>query len=231
MADAYLRGGLGTQILSFLLNLSVHGRSLRRVFYNHSEVLQQQKIWDYSYQKNQYIDSCLNTHTLQHISSTSGKTRLTPKAIEHILINRDNILPLVNPKSSTQTFSESVLHVRKKDFDTIQDEIYVEYIKRYNIKNIITDDKDYCKKFNLNIEPLTDIEEWLSLANSKIECLGGYSTFTLSAAFMNPDLNLKIIPSDYWHCGQEAATSSRIAEGMQFVDLFVTNLKNVEYAK
>lgn len=121
----------------------------------------------------------------------TGKGNLGIPALKHMIAERDKVLDLVSAKEAEGTES-NIVHVRKYDADQLDEEEYWMLIEEHGCTKLITDDPAWCERFELDTTISSPTQDWLMLANSQATCVGAFSTFTLMAAYFNPDLEVKI---------------------------------------
>ena len=226
-----IRGGIGTQVLGFVINLAKYGKKITSVSYNTGGYPAEQRKIMKAGSVQEYIDKCLDIlFPVEYNNVPNGKTILNDESIEHALKNITSTIFLAGPKNA-DGFLDPVLHVRKHDYDTLSDEQYSNLISKYKCKNIVTDSVEHCKQFGLNYteDPEDTICDWLKLANSRTTCVGPFSTFTLMAAYFNPALELKVVEPQEAN-GHVWGGNERIDSGKRHLALFVKHLSNVSYA-
>jgi len=226
-----IRGGIGTQVLGFVINLARYGDKITSVSYNTGDYPDEQRRIMKAGSVQEYIDKCLDVlFPVEYNNVPNGKTVLNDESIEFALKNITRAIFLAGPKR-TDGFLDPVLHVRKHDYDTLSDEQYSNLISKYKCKNIVTDSVEYCKQFGLKYteDPEDTIGDWLKLANSDTTCVGPFSTFTLMAAYFNPNLELKVVEPQEAN-GHVWGGNARIDSGKRHLALFVKHLSNVSYA-
>ena len=227
-----VRGGLGTQLMSLCTDYAEYGTHVTKILYCLQGYLpEHQKVMKTEVIGRKYLENILNFHSdITFIGDGGGKTSLALERLEHMLLFREDVLSLASIKEA-KGFSDNILHVRKWDSDLLNDDDYKYLIDKYNCQHIITDNPEYCKTFGLKMseDPENETLDWLRLANSSVTCTGPYSTFTLMAAFYNPNLDLKVLVKDeqydekIWGGNQKAQSNDRV------VELFVKYLDNVSY--
>ena len=226
-----IRGGIGTQVLGFVINLAKYGKKITSVSYNTGGYPAEQRKIMKAGSVQEYIDKCLDVlFPVEYNNVPNGKTILNDESIEYALKNITSAIFLAGPKNA-DGFNEPVLHVRKHDYDTLSDKRYFDLIAKYGCKNIITDSVEHCKQFGLKYteDPEDTIGDWLKLANSDTTCVGPFSTFTLMAAYFNPNLQLKVVEPQEAN-GHVWGGNERIDSGKRHLALFVKHLSNVSYA-
>ena len=231
MTNVTIRGGIGTQVLGFAINLARYGDKITSVSYNTGNYPAEQRKIMKAGSVQEYIDKCLDIiFPIKYKNVPNGKTILNDESIEHALKNITRAIFYAGPKRA-EGFDRPILHVRKHDYDTLSDQSYFDLITKYDCENIVTDSVDHCKKFGLNYttEPENTIGDWLKLANSRTTCVGPFSTFTLMAAYFNPALELKVVEPQEAN-GHVWGGHERIESGKRHLALFVKHLSNVSYA-
>jgi len=230
MTNVTIRGGIGTQVLGFAVNLARYGNNITSVSYNTGNYPAEQRKIMKAGSVQEYIGKCLDViFPIEYNNVPHGKTILNDESIELALKEIMRVIFHAGPKE-TKGFSKPVLHVRKHDYDTLSDEKYFDLIKEYQCENIVTDSVEHCEQFGLKHteSPEDTVSDWLKLANSSTTCVGPFSTFTLMAAYFNPTLILKVVEPQKAN-GHVWGGNERIESGKRHLALFVKYLSNVSY--
>lgn len=191
--NSIIRGGIGSQIMCMASDVAEHGAvgqfaySLTGYTRLHKKELKLEDLGK------TYLQDTMNFEwEPSFIYDGTGKGNTGISALKHMIAQRDKVVSMVSPKEREGTES-NIVHVRKYDADQLDEEEYWMLIEDHDCTRLITDDPAWCERFELETsETSNPAEDWLMLANSKATCVGGFSTFTLMAAYFNPDLEVKL---------------------------------------
>ncbi len=88
MTNVTIRGGIGTQVLGFVINLARYGDKITSVSYNTGNYPAEQKKIMKAGSVQEYIDKCLDIiFPIEYNNVPNGKTILNDESIEHALKN------------------------------------------------------------------------------------------------------------------------------------------------
>jgi hypothetical protein len=148
------------------------------------------------------------------------------KTIQLVLKHLDEIRRRIIIKDNdAEPVNGTILHVRQHDRPVVSIDYYEKIYVTVPIAKVIGDDGEFSRFFPtaaFSFSPDDAIDDWLSLYKSK-EVIGGFSSFTLAAALLNPELRLRIIHPALWTPGTVAASDEA---GMS---LLLENLDNISW--
>lgn len=229
---AVIRGGLGSQIILLAMEIAL-GRNIEIVVYSltgynsfHLKVVKKEDIGK------EYLQYALDCSIpLEYKRFPADKAQMNSRKFAAIFANKEHVDNIIKPKKY-KPFDGNVMHIREWDSKVLSEKENSFWIDAYDCKYGITDNLDYASQFNVEIvgSP-TDggLEDWLMLANSAVTCVGPPSMFTLSAAYFNPNLQLKIVkPTDA--SDRVFGGEYRVKTLNKTAEYFIKNLENVTYA-
>lgn len=232
LADYNIRGGLGTQIFSFLTCYAIaieNKETVDTVFFNGGNYIQDKsiikdmdRIFIYD-----ILEFC-NSVNIPKIILVSGNNKTLPFKNPNAALLRKHwfeIMKNIKLKRLTEQTEEVIAHIRGTDRALVNPERFLNP-SRFDFigmcQSAISEDIDICKR--LMIDPNTDtLEDWYRVLNAKA-VLGGYSTFTLLAGALNPNLKLTII-------SKEKSDNSKLIpdEEWKNLELFVEMFPNISF--
>ncbi len=99
MTNVTIRGGIGTQVLGFVINLARYGDKITSVSYNTGNYPAEQKKIMKAGSVQEYIDKCLDIiFPIEYNNVPNGKTILNDESIEHALKNITRAIFFAGPK-------------------------------------------------------------------------------------------------------------------------------------
>ena len=237
-----IRGGLGTQVLQFVnvyadaLNKGLTDEKLEITlnFGNYDK-------WFYTNPGNHTVDldflSALFDFSpfpiIKNKIGTHKSNCFNMKSAKNMVKYRETIVDLLKLRSqSFVPFSkEYVVHTRTKDRQLISTKEYIESIGNFDSSQcgyIIGDDSTFCKSLvstNTNwklSDNETSVNDWLALATGKNKVVSSFTTYTLSAAYFNPNSKFYILKYDPYNMVSKSDWDT--------VEYFVQEFNNLEYA-
>lgn len=225
MANYNIRGGLGTQILSLYTCYALaleNKTSVDKIYFNggnYSPFVKDQNII--------FFDDLLSFKDKPVVEFINGTNKTSPfnqSNIKLLFKHWEEIQTLVCLKKSYRQSLWDVLHIRQLDralvsidkFDSIREKSILRW-------KIISDDPAVCSKYNLEKTDGT-ISDWETvLCANKV--LGGYSTFTLLAAILNPKMQLDIISRE--NCIPGILSDS----DWEAINMYVDEFENIKFEK
>ena len=235
MLTYQIRGGLGTQLLNLMAAYSdayEQGKDIDKVvlnFHNYPKGLREINI--------DFISKTID-HNLK-IESVSGIKKFD-------IFNRDRVLKVSKhiekiraampvKVNDVEPKSETILHVRQLDRPLVDLDTYSDIF--YGIEDlqpwiVIGDDMKALQSLidntaaNVNHSPYDNdsVKEWFMVCKARL-VIGGFSSYVLSAALLNPTLNYKMIERDM--CVQHHLSE----EVWKCLDLFVELFDNINWVK
>lgn len=209
-----IRGALGTQLLSILYYACALGPSFRKKSFF------QLNIAGYSPENMLYAvaDSFKVTQLLNiPIAFVDGTNKAPvfrePHKLQNVGFFVHHLLPLEEDNQKYGTY----LHQRKRDRSLVANEVY-DKIREQNPKSTVIGDK-----MNIASDLNTNLLDWKKLYSAET-IIGPYSTFTLSAALYNSNVQLFIIPREH-----SKGRDFMIEEDWKFVSHMVDNFDNIHW--
>ena len=131
------------------------------------------------------------------------------------------------PYSFTPFDKEYVLHTRTKDRQLISRNEYIYYMNKFDSGIIIGDDSKFCKSLTEENDNWslsnneTSVNDWLSLATGNNKVISSFTTYTLAAAYFNPNSKFYILKND----------PNKLVRNSDWetVDYFIKEFNNLEY--
>jgi len=239
-----IRGGLGTQVLQFV---NVYADALEKGltderleitlnFGNYDK-------WFYTNPGNHIVDldflSLLFDYksfpTIKHKTGTDKSNCFNIKSAINMVKYRKKIIDLMEFRSHSfiPFNTEYVIHTRTKDRQLISRKGYIECMNKidrilYNSGIIIGDDAEFCKSLiRVNTswglsDNETSVNDWLALATGNNTVISSFTTYTLAAAYFNPNSKFYILKSDPNNLVRK--------EDWDTVEYFIQEFNNLEYA-
>tara|TARA_R110000850_G_scaffold5483_4_gene22695 strand:+ start:547 stop:1293 length:747 start_codon:yes stop_codon:yes gene_type:complete len=234
-----IRGGLGTQVLQFV---NVYADALEKGltddrleitlnFGNYDD-------WFYSNPGNHIVDLdfislLFDFEPFPNIKNKIGTNKsncFNKKSAINMVKYRDKIIDLMKFKSYSFTpfDKEYVLHTRTKDRQLISRNEYIYYMNKFDSGIIIGDDSKFCKSLTEENDNWslsnneTSVNDWLSLATGNNKVISSFTTYTLAAAYFNPNSKFYILKND----PKKLVRNS----DWETVDYFIKEFNNLEYA-
>ena len=236
-----IRGGLGTQVLQFV---NVYSEILEKGLIDEELYITlnfgNYDDWFYSNPGNHIVDLdflslVFDYESFPNIRSRVGTNKFNCfniKSAIRMTKYRDIIIDLMKFRvHSFNTFNkEYVIHTRTKDRQLISRKDYIQYIDKFNSTQsgtIIGDDKTFCQSL-VKINPEwelsdneTPVEDWLALATGKNKIISSFTTYTLAAAYFNPNSKFYILKNDPNKLVRKS--------DWETVDYFIKEFNNLEY--
>ena len=190
MAEFHIRGGLGTQILSLYACYAIaieNNETVDKLYFNHGFYSSETKEPNII-----FVDKIVRFRKKPEFVIVQGTNKTSPfthRNVNLIVKHWKRIQEEVFLKKSIQQTNERIIHIRQKDRALVAIEKFDKLIT--NDITVISDDPSVYQRYN--IEAVDDtISDWEKICSADI-VVGGYSTYTLIAGMMNPNMNLYII--------------------------------------
>lgn len=231
----HIRGGIGSQILRLFVGLMRESEEIK-IVYNFSGYSKEQldligRPSGYDIEYLQKLFDMSIPHEYMVLRGGVSKERIDSNTIKRVIDNRDKIVEKFSLKKIDHNLYPGVIHVRRRDSALVPDEVYNLVIKQNSGLNVITDDPLSVFKlkgdFNYS-ESEDEVEDWLRLTNTKGICIGPASMFTITAAYLNPELKVHLIhPSHYTN--QVHGNDTKVNALLDLSQMFVENMENVNW--
>lgn len=229
--QVYIRGGIGTQVLSFLIEVAKHGDTINKVIHGFGgyKLTPERRLKESSVGV-AHLENVLNIgFDIEFTSSQStSSTSITDNNIRLLARKIRDVRALVNQKKEKS--EDHVFHVRTFDSQLLSKE---NYTRMCNLQNglVISDNYDFVKELgDFKIPTIDDTnQDWIIAANAK-NLYGPFSTFTLAAAIINPEVSLHLIHHKYYSDNIHGR-EHRLRQVSHLNDIFVDNFKNINYVK
>lgn len=224
MSAICVRAGLGTQIFQFLIGLAYYKKTLKDIHWWYPYKNTDNKKIRPDSGKEFYIEKLYNLNDF-FIHKNSNRTDLVPtidhKNIECVIKNIDFIRNCLKENFEIKPNNLSVLHKRGWDTPFLDENFYKDFESKIKLTVISDSSKNDYKK-------LTDAcDDFVKIYNSN-ECIGAWSMFTISAAVLNPKMNLHIIKHKYWSTDVYGGIN-RKNMCINLSNIFVKNFSNINW--
>ena len=233
MLTYQIRGGLGTQLLNLMAaygDAFDKGKDIEKIvlnFFNYPDGLREVNI--------DFISKTIEHHLKVETKSGTEKFAIFNKdRIENVKKHIDKIRRAMPIKlNDMKPIAETILHVRQLDRPLVSVNTYIDIIVHKDSLEpwiIIGDDMrtlqniiDSSESF-VNHSPYDNdsVREWFMLCKSRL-VVGGFSSYVLSAALLNPGLEYKMIKKG--KCNEEHLTGY----DWKCLDLFVELFDNINW--
>jgi hypothetical protein len=221
MNEIGVRAGLGTQLFQLCIGLAKYGNKLNAI-HNWSTHIDRSENKLKHGASDYFISDILTFNFHVDVFLNSIKPHLSPtidlKSIELVKHNIDAIRKMILIKD-IENKNDVVIHNRQWDSALVKNDIYNEMHTQCVNSNIVTD---------LNNNNAAD--DFLEIYHAKI-CIGTYSMFTLSAAVLNPNLTLRLIPFSYWNHEHVYGGIGRLNQCIEITEMFVDTYDNIHICK
>jgi len=224
MLTYQIRGGLGTQLLNLM---AAYGDAFNKDddiekvvlnFFNYPEGLREINI--------DFISKIINTNI--KVDTTDGTNKFPIFNQERIRKVHKFIEKIRSKMPVKKTDQEPagcpIIHVRQIDRPLVSVSTYKKIIDHIPNSMVIGDDTDVLDSLNTQTSPYNNdsVEEWFMVYNSKI-VMGGFSSYILSAALLNPNLS-------YHMLSRESCNEGMITDGdWKCLDLFTELFDNIDW--
>ena len=226
-----IRGGIGTQVLSFLIEVAKYGNTISQVIHGFGGyTLTPERRLKESSVGVAHLESVLDIgFDLKFTSSQS--TTSTPITDSNICLLADKISDVrALVKQKKEPSKDHVFHVRTFDSQLLSKE---DYKRMCNLQGgfVISDNYNFVKEMgSFKIPTIDDTNsDWVIAANAK-NLYGPFSTFTLAAAIINPDISLNLVPHKYYNSNIHGR-ENRLRQVSHLNDVFVDNFENINYMR
>ena len=233
MLTYQIRGGLGTQLLNLMAaygDAFEKGKDIEKIvlnFFNYPDGLREVNI--------DFISKTIEHHLKVETKSGTEKFAIFDKGrIENVKKYIHKIRRAMPIKlNDMKPIAETILHVRQLDRPLVSVNTYIDIIVDKDTLEpwiIIGDDMktlqniiDSSESF-VNHSPYDNdsVREWFMLCKSRL-VVGGFSSYVLSAALLNPGLEYKMIKKG--KCNEEHLTGY----DWKCLDLFVELFDNINW--
>ena len=233
MLTYQIRGGLGTQLLNLMAaygDAFEKGKDIEKIvlnFFNYPDGLREVNI--------DFISKTIEHHLKVETKSGTDKFAIFNKdRIENVKKHIHKIRRSMPVKlNDMKPIAETILHVRQLDRPLVSVNTYIDIIvdkdslepwiiigdDMRTLQNIIDSSESF-----VNHSPYDNdsVREWFMLCKSRL-VVGGFSSYVLSAALLNPGLEYKMIRKG--KCNEEHLTGY----DWKCLDLFVELFDNINW--
>ena len=233
MLTYQIRGGLGTQILNLMAaygDAFEKGKDIEKIvlnFFNYPDGLREVNI--------DFISKTIEHYLKVETKSGTDKFAIFNKdRIENVKKHIDKIRRVMPIKlNDMKPIAETILHVRQLDRPLVSINTYIDIIvdkdglepwiiigdDMKTLQNIIDSSESFVNHSPYNND---SVREWFMLCKSRL-VVGGFSSYVLSAALLNPGLEYKMIRKG--KCNEEHLTGY----DWKCLDLFVELFDNINW--
>ena len=233
MLTYQIRGGLGTQLLNLMAaygDAFEKGKDIEKIvlnFFNYPDGLREVNI--------DFISKTIEHYLKVETKSGTDKFAIFNKdRIENVKKHIDKLRRVMPIKlNDMKPIAETILHVRQLDRPLVSINTYIDIIvdkdglepwiiigdDMKTLQNIIDSSESF-----VNHSPYDNdsVREWFMLCKSRL-VVGGFSSYVLSAALLNPGLEYKMIKKG--KCNEEHLTGY----DWKCLDLFVELFDNINW--
>ena len=228
-----VRGGLGTQLLNLMAaygDAFEKGKDIEKIvlnFFNYPDGLREVNI--------DFISKTIEHYLKVETKSGTDKFAIFNKdRIENVKKHIDKIRRVMPIKlNDMKPIAETILHVRQLDRPLVSINTYIDIIvdkdglepwiiigdDMKTLQNIIDSSESFVNHSPYNND---SVREWFMLCKSRL-VVGGFSSYVLSAALLNPGLEYKMIRKG--KCNEEHLTGY----DWKCLDLFVELFDNINW--
>ena len=233
MLTYQIRGGLGTQLLNLMAaygDASEKGKDIEKIvlnFFNYPDGLREVNI--------DFISKTIEHYLKVETKSGTDKFAIFNKdRIKNVKKHIDKIRRSMPVKlNDMKPIAETILHVRQLDRPLVSVNTYIDIIvdkdglepwiiigdDMKTLQNIIDSSESFVNHSPYNND---SVREWFMLCKSRL-VVGGFSSYVLSAALLNPGLEYKMIKKG--KCNEEHLTGY----DWKCLDLFVELFDNINW--
>ena len=233
MLTYQIRGGLGTQLLNLMAaygDAFEKGKDIEKIvlnFFNYPDGLREVNI--------DFISKTIEHYLKVETKSGTDKFAIFNKdRIENVKKHIDKIRRVMPIKlNDMKPIAETILHVRQLDRPLVSINTYIDIIvdkdglepwiiigdDMKTLQNIIDSSESFVNHSPYNND---SVREWFMLCKSRL-VVGGFSSYVLSAALLNPGLQYKMIKKGM--CNEEHLTGY----DWKCLDLFVELFDNINW--
>ena len=233
MLTYQIRGGLGTQLLNLMAaygDAFEKGKDIEKIvlnFFNYPDGLREVNI--------DFISKTIEHHLKVETKSGTDKFAIfNEDRIENVKKHIDKIRRSMPVKlNDMKPIAETILHVRQLDRPLVSINTYIDIIvdkdglepwiiigdDMKTLQNIIDSSESFVNHSPYNND---SVREWFMLCKSRL-VVGGFSSYVLSAALLNPGLEYKMIKKG--KCNEEHLTGY----DWKCLDLFVELFDNINW--
>ena len=233
MLTYQIRGGLGTQLLNLMAaygDAFEKGKDIEKIvlnFFNYPDGLREVNI--------DFISKTIEHYLKVETKSGTDKFAIFNKdRIENVKKHIDKIRRVMPIKlNDMKPIAETILHVRQLDRPLVSVNTYIDIIvdkdglepwiiigdDMKTLQNIIDSSESFVNHSPYNND---SVREWFMLCKSRL-VVGGFSSYVLSAALLNPGLEYKMIKKG--KCNEEHLTGY----DWKCLDLFVELSDNINW--
>ena len=233
MLTYQIRGGLGTQLLNLMAaygDAFEKGKDIEKIvlnFFNYPDGLREVNI--------DFISKTIEHYLKVETKSGTDKFAIFNKdRIENVKKHIDKIRRVMPIKlNDMKPIAETILHVRQLDRPLVSINTYIDIIvdkdglepwiiigdDMKTLQNIIDSSESFVNHSPYNND---SVREWFMLCKSRL-VVGGFSSYVLSAALLNPGLEYKMIRKG--KCNEEHLTGY----DWKCLDLFVELFDNINW--
>ena len=224
MLTYQIRGGLGTQLLNLM---AAYGdafdkdKDIEKIvlnFFNYPKGLREINI--------DFISKIIKTDI--KIDTTDGTSKF-PIFSQDRIKNVHKFIDKIREKMPVRNTEQEpagcpIIHVRQIDRPLVSVDTYKKIIAHIPNSMVIGDDTDVLDSLNTQTSPYNNdsVEEWFMVYNSKI-VMGGFSSYILSAALLNPNLSYHML--DRKNCKEGMITEN----DWKCLDLFTELFDNIDW--
>ena len=233
MLTYQIRGGLGTQLLNLMAaygDAFEKGKDIEKIvlnFFNYPDGLREVNI--------DFISKTIEHYLKVETKSGTDKFAIFNKdRIENVKKHIHKIRRSMPIKlNDMKPIAETILHVRQLDRPLVSVNTYIDIIvdkdglepwiiigdDMKTLQNIIDSSESFVNHSPYNND---SVREWFMLCKSRL-VVGGFSSYVLSAALLNPGLEYKMIKKG--KCNEEHLTGY----DWKCLDLFVELFDNINW--
>ena len=224
MLTYQIRGGLGTQLLNLMAaygDAFSKGDDIEKIvlnFFNYPKGLREINI--------DFISKIINTDIKV---DTKDGTNKFPIFNQDRIKNVHKFIDKIRDKMAVKKTDQEpagcpIIHVRQIDRPLVSVDTYKKITAHIPNSMVIGDDTDVLASLDTQTSPYNNdsVEEWFMVYNSKI-VMGGFSSYILSAALLNPNLSYHMLHRK--NCKEGMITDN----DWKCLDLFTELFDNIDW--
>jgi hypothetical protein len=220
MAEFHIRGGLGTQILSLYACYAIaieKNETVDKLLFNHGFYSSDTKEPNII-----FVDKIVRFKQKPEFVIVQGTNKTSPFTTQNvnlIIKHWDRIQQEVLPKKKLEQTNERIIHIRQKDRALVPIEKFDKLIT--SDVTVISDDPLVYQRYG--IEAVDDtVKDWERICSATM-VMGGYSTYTLLAGMLNPNMKLYFIRKE------DCVSRMLSGEDWNALDMYVNAFDNINW--
>lgn len=227
MAEFHIRGGLGTQALSIYAAYAIAletNQTVDRLYFNHGNYPSETKDANIV-----FVDSIFQFRNKPEFIIVNGVAKTSAFNVSNaalIIKHWNAIQQEVFLKKQHEQTEKYIVHIRRIDRALVPIEKFDDITHMLTAANInydiLSDDPLVYKRYGTRQASNDPVLDWETILSAKT-VYGGFSTFTLLAGMLNPNLKLLIVR-------KECCDSSIVSDSDWIaIDMYVREFRNINW--